>query len=148
MNNNPVLFKSDSEGIIFSFSRRGVNFESNSFFFFSRDFKLEIIPLIDDSKMEGTSRESLSDEVPSRDSLETLFLVKPDRGENLVEGPMPPIVLPEAEIDVVSQMREIVVSFAKTYRGVTGCEPINAEVARRLEFQGQFNIGKITFLVP
>lgn len=62
--------------------------ESHLFFSISGDFKPETIPLIDDSEMEGTSGESLSNGVPSRGSLGNQFPERPNRGENLLEKPM------------------------------------------------------------
>lgn len=62
MNDNPITTENDSEGNASSSSSliRGMNYESHSFSPGSRDFKLEIIPLIDDSEMEGTCEDSLS----------------------------------------------------------------------------------------
>lgn len=47
--------------------------------------------------MEGTSRESLSNGVLSRDSSGTQFPDKLDKGENLVEKLMSPLVLTEVK---------------------------------------------------
>lgn len=115
MKDDPIIIESDLEGSVSSSLRKGIEYESRSFSSINGDFKLEIIPFIDDSKMKGTSRESLSDKAPFRDSLKTLFPKKPDRVQNLIEKPMSPTILTEAEIYVSYQMREHLSSFVKTY---------------------------------
>lgn len=70
--------------------------------------------------MEGSSRESLSNEVVSSDASETLISTNFDEGENLNCRPVPHSVLIEAEITVAYQRKEHVDRFVKTYRGVTG----------------------------
>lgn len=67
--------------------------------------------------MEG-SGESLFDEVLSRDPLDTLFLEKSNRGENLSERHMSPYVLMEEQIKVVCQWRECIGRVVKTYQKV------------------------------
>lgn len=80
------------------------------------------------------------DEVPSRDSSKILFLAKFDSGSICVEKPMPPLVLIEAEIEVFYQRKESENIFAKTYRGVTGQEPSDAEISHHLECMGQSDV--------
>lgn len=132
MNDNPIIIESDSKGNA-SYSRRGMKCESQSFSYVSGDFKPEIIPLIDDSKTEGIYGESLSDRAPCKDSSETLFLEKLDRGGTLVEKPMSPPVLSKEEIEVAHHRREHVGSFIKTYREVTSYEPSDGGISRHLE---------------
>lgn len=137
MNDNPIIIESDLEGSVSSSLRKGIKSELHSFSSIDGGFKLEIIHLVDDSKMEGTSGESLSEGAPYMDSLETLFSAKLGRGESLVEKPMPPHVLTEEEIEASYKMREHIDSFIKTYRGVIGLEPSDAEIAHHLECRGQ-----------
>lgn len=49
MDNNHIVIKSDSKGNVSSPSRRGMESESHFLFSVNEDFKLEIIPLSDDS---------------------------------------------------------------------------------------------------
>ncbi|CAI8615528.1 unnamed protein product [Vicia faba] len=79
MNDNPIIIESDSKDSDSSSSKREMEYESHSFSLVNVGFKIDIIPLIDDLEMEGTSRGSPSDEALSRDSSETLFPEKPDR---------------------------------------------------------------------
>lgn len=58
--------------------------ESHSPSSVSEDFKSEIISLVDDSEMEGVSKGSTSDGSLFGNTLEALFLEKPDRGESSV----------------------------------------------------------------
>ncbi|CAI8613138.1 unnamed protein product [Vicia faba] len=88
----------------------------------SGDFESIVIILSDDSKMEGSSGEFLSDEVLSWDSSEIMFLVKSDEGENLSNKLIHLPVLTEAEIEVVGQRRERVGRLVDTYREVTNLE--------------------------
>lgn len=100
MNNNPIVIESDSEGSVSSPLRRGMEFESHSISSIYEDFKPKIIPLIDNSEVESSFGESLSNEIPSMDSSESLFFGKLNRDENLVEKQMPRAILTEAEIEV------------------------------------------------
>ncbi|CAI8587943.1 unnamed protein product [Vicia faba] len=90
--------------------------------------------------MEGLSGESLSDEVISRGSPETLFSAKSDEGENLVERPMPSHVLTMVEIEAACQRGECASRFVRTYREVTVHDSSDNEISRHMEFQGQYDV--------
>lgn len=91
----------------------------------------------DDSKIKGSSRESLSYKIISKDSLETLFLVKYEGGEHLVKIHMPPPVMIETEIKDVYQRRERLIRFIKIYWEVTSQDPNDIEISRNTKCHGQ-----------
>lgn len=98
MNDNPTTIDINSKGNSPSSSKRGMKFDSNFIPYVSGDFKTEVILLSDDWEMEGSSRGSLSNEIPYRDSPENLSSAKLDKGENLVANLMPHLVFIEVEI--------------------------------------------------
>lgn len=53
MSNKSIIIESDSESITSSSSKRGTKSGSHSLSFVSGDFKLDIVSLVDDSKIEG-----------------------------------------------------------------------------------------------
>lgn len=66
--------------------------------------------------MKGTFGESLLHKTPSKDSSETLFQEKHDRGESLIRKPMSLPILDEAEIKASHKRRGHANSFFRTYR--------------------------------
>src|SRR4051812_4195274 len=94
---------------------------------------------LDNLEMERASGWSLSDEALYRNSSKALFSEKTDRGENLVERLVPPLVLNKAEIEVVRQRRECVDSFVHLYRQKSCREPNDVEIARHLECKWESN---------
>lgn len=69
---------------LFPLRKRELEYELHSISSINGDFESEIISLIDDSKMEGVSRDSFYERASSSDSLEAIFSVKADRGELLL----------------------------------------------------------------
>lgn len=59
MSNNHIIIESDSKSSIPSSLKGGMKFESHSLSSSSGDFKLEIVLLVADSKVEGVSGDSL-----------------------------------------------------------------------------------------
>lgn len=114
MSGQPIIVEKDSDGSVSSSSKKGMEFESYSFPSISGGFELWIIILSDDSRMDDTFGESLSDEDLSINTLEYLFPIKYDGGENLTEILMPPSILTEAEREFSRQRRECVGLFVKT----------------------------------
>lgn len=76
-----------------------MEFESHSFPYVNGGLESLIIILSDDSKMEESSREFISDEALSMKTSESLFHMKPHGGKNLAKGPMSPPVLIDTEIE-------------------------------------------------
>lgn len=55
MNDNPIIIESDTKGNASSSSRGRMEFELHSFSSVSGEFKLEIMPSINDSEAKGMS---------------------------------------------------------------------------------------------
>ena len=139
MNGNPIIVESYLKGSVPSYSNMGIESESHSFPFVSGDFESKVIILSDDSDMEKSYGESLSNKVISRDPLETLFLVKSNGGETSSKD-LCPLVLTKTEIEVACQRREHVGRFVKIYQGVTGHGPSDVEIARHMECLGRLDV--------
>lgn len=112
MNDNPISIESDMKCNVSSSLKWGMESESNPAPSNNKDFKPEVVRLNYDSKMEGAS-ESLLDEAHSKDSSETFFPTKSDRGENFIEMTMPHLVLTKVEIEVSCQRIERAIIFVK-----------------------------------
>ena len=87
--------------------------------------------------MEELSKESLSNEALYVNTSESLFLVKPDSGENLTEVPIPPHVLTYAQLKVAYQRKGHASRFVQAYQESVGHDPSDAKIARHIEFQGR-----------
>lgn len=105
----------------------------------NKDFRLEIISLIDDSEMEGVSRDSFFKRHSSSDSSKALFSGKVGGGKDHIEKQMPPLVLTKVEIEGARKMREHAGDFVQIYQGMNGYKPSVAKIGSHLGYRGKSN---------